>query len=197
MLTPWSSAGFTPWAAWARAHGPPQEKRPLQRDKRRKKCMLQKVITFLLHLITCHNIFWPNRYTYFSQARIQRGGAGGARPSREKSAYTTTLLVFILGQFFGQIPQIFDVSSIIPINAHIHYWLLCTFYVTWAARASTSIIVPMGLHKGKSGTAFKADFILKQLNKVHCCCCYSNIEIILLARGFALQTPSRYGHTTL
>jgi len=43
-----SSAGFTPWAAWARAHGPPQEKRPPQRDKRRKKCMLQKVKTLLL-----------------------------------------------------------------------------------------------------------------------------------------------------
>jgi len=38
------------------------------------------------------------------QARIQRG-AQGARAPPEKSQ--RTLLVFILGQFFGEIPQIF------------------------------------------------------------------------------------------
>jgi len=42
--------------------------------------------------------------TVYSQARIQRG-AQGARAPPDKSQLT--LLVFILGQFFGQIPQIF------------------------------------------------------------------------------------------
>jgi len=36
---------------------------------------------------------------------------------------------------------------IITINAHIHY---CTFYFMWVRASTTS--VPMGLHRGKSGT---------------------------------------------
>jgi len=93
------SAGFTPWAASARAHGSPQEKRPPQRDKRQKKMYATEsenfyFSTFIWYLVT--TFFWPNRYTYFSQAPIQRGGARAFRPSREKSAYTT-------GVYFGTV----------------------------------------------------------------------------------------------
>jgi len=61
--------------------------------KDEKNVCYRKWKLLLLHLIrvTCHNIFGPNRYTYFSQARTQRGGAGGLRPSREKSGYTTSV----------------------------------------------------------------------------------------------------------
>jgi len=101
-----SSAGFTQWAAWARAHGPPQEKRPPQRDKRPKKCMLQKVKTFTSPPYNLSQHFFGLIGIPTSLKHGSRGECRGARPSREKSAYTT-LLVFILGQFFGQIPQIF------------------------------------------------------------------------------------------
>jgi len=75
--------------------------------KDEKNVCYRKCKLLLLHLITCHNIFWPNRYTYFSQARIQRGVQGARALPRKVSLHYTTLLVFILGQFFGQIPQIF------------------------------------------------------------------------------------------
>jgi len=131
--------------------------------KDEKNLCYRKWKLLLFHLITCHNIFWPNRYTYFSQARIQRGGPGGLRPSREKSAYTT-------GVYFGRVfrqntpnfcgslrsPERVGFSWVGVINPSrtknllIRAWLLCnllprsiitinahihycTFYVTWAA----------------------------------------------------------------
>jgi len=155
--------------------------------KDEKNVCYRKWKFLLLHLITCHNIFWPNRYTYSPLKHGSRGGCRGRAPLPRK--VSLPYLCLFWDSFSAKYPKFSRLASLagqaglccvavvhpsrknvfirawllcnnllhcigllgITINnAHIHY---CTFYVTWTARASTSI-VPMGLHKGKSGTGY-------------------------------------------